>query len=309
MKPTYLRILVKVALPAAVLFGALFFVRGGHAAQPVPPSAPGTGRPALTVRTTALREDKWDRTLQANGSIVPWQEAVITAQVQGLRIAEVKVSIGDHVREGQVLATLDNLVRAAGDAPRAAQGRIVAPDSGIISAANATVGTLPQPGMELFRLIRQGRLEWHADLTADELMLLRRGMAAQVTVGEGRIIRGTVRAISPAVDAKTRLGYALISLPDSEGVVAGAYATGVFDISGGKRAVQTLPQTAVMQRGGEAYVLVVGVDKRVHERPVKIGQRHGDRVQIRDGVPAGERVVEGGGAFLTEGDLVQVAPD
>lgn len=292
-----------------LLLPVLLFVPAGHAAAPAAQQAAVSGRPALTVRTTTLREDQWDRTLQANGSIVPWQEAVITAQVQGLRIAEVRVSIGDHVKQGQVLATLDNLVQAAGEAPRMAQGRIVAPDSGVISAANATVGTLPQPGMELFRLIRQARLEWHADLTAEELMLLRRGMAAQVTVGEGRTIRGAVRAISPAVDPKTRLGYALISLPASEGVVAGAYATGRFDISGGKRTLQTLPQTAVMQRGGETYVLVVGADKRVHERPVKSGQRHGDRVQIREGLQRGERVVESGGAFLTEGDLVQLAQD
>lgn len=40
-------------------------------------------RPALTVRTTALREDKWACTLAANGSIIPWQEAIISAQVQG----------------------------------------------------------------------------------------------------------------------------------------------------------------------------------------------------------------------------------
>lgn len=37
----------------------------------------------LTVRTTALREEKWARTLAANGSIIPWQEAIISAQVQG----------------------------------------------------------------------------------------------------------------------------------------------------------------------------------------------------------------------------------
>ena len=271
------------------------------------PAATG-GRPALTVRTTTLQEDQWSRTLSANGSILPWQEAVITAQVQGLRISEVKVSIGDQVTKGQVLATLDNLVAIGSDAPRTAQGRIVAPDAGIISAAEATVGTLPQPGKELFRLIRQGRLEWHADLTADELMLLRRGMKARVTVGEGRVISGTVRAISPAVDPKTRYGYALVSLPQSEGIVAGAFARGVFDISGGRKKVQTLPQSALMRRGSDTFVLLVGADKRVHERPVEIGQRHGDRVQIVSGLQSGEEVVEVGGAFLTEGDVVQVLP-
>ncbi len=304
------RLLLKAAVPGVAALGAAAWLLASHSHAGAPgPAASAPGRPALTVRTTILREDRWSRTLEANGSIVPWQEAVISAQVQGLRIAEVKVSIGDYVKQGQLLATLDNLVSAGGagaDAPRTVQGRIVAPDSGIISVANATVGTLPQPGMELFRLIRQGRLEWRADLTADELMLLRRGMSAEIMVGEGRVIKGTVRAISPSVDPKTRYGYALVSLPESDGIVAGAFARGVFDVSGGKKAVVSLPQSAVLQRGSQTYVLVVGVDSHVHERPIKVGQRNGDRVQIRDGLRPEEQVVETGGAFLTEGDVVQV---
>lgn len=300
------RLLFKFGVPALVLLGAATWMLAGHShADQAAPAASSPGRPALTVRTTMLRTDKWARTLEANGSIVPWQEAVIGAQVQGLRIAEVKVSIGDHVQQGEVLATLDNVVRAEGDAPHAVQGRIVAPDSGVISAANATVGSMSQPGAELFRLIRKGRLEWHADLTADELMLLRRGMSAEIMVGEGRVITGTVRAVSPSVDPKTRLGYALVSMPESDGIVAGAFARGVFDISG-KKPLQSLPQTAVMQRGSQTYVLVVGADHHVHERAVKTGQRNGDRVQIREGLQPAEQVVETGGAFLTEGDVVQV---
>lgn len=267
--------------------------------------APSSGRPALTVTTTTLRQDKWARSLTANGSILPWQEAIISAQVQGLRIAEVKVSIGDHVQQGDVLVTLDNFVRSDDGTDRTTQGRIVAPDSGVISAANANVGSMLQPGAELFRIIRKSRLEWRADLTADELMLLRKGMTAEVTVGD-RVLKGSIRAISPSVNAQTRYGYALVTLPNSTGVIAGAYARGIIDISGGKRTLATLPQSAVMQRGSKTYVLQVGPDNKVSEHSVTIGQRVGDRVEIKQGLKANELVVESGGAFLTEGDTVQV---
>ncbi len=283
--------------------GTLGLARGGKAGQK---AAPAVARPALTVRTTTLQEEKWARTLQATGSIIPWQEAIITAQVQGLRIADVRVSIGDHVEQGEVLVTLDNLARAGDTETRSVQGRIIAPDAGVISAANATVGSMSQPGMELFRLIRRGRLEWRADLTAEELMLLRKGMTVEVTVGEGRVIKGIVRAIAPSVDPKTRYGYALISLPESSGIVAGAFARGVFDLSGGRKNMQTLPQSALMRRGSEAFVLVIDADHHVHERPVTAGKRYGERIQIVEGLHAKEPVVETGGAFLTEGDVVQV---
>ena len=299
-----------IALPGMVLAGAAAWLAGTGRAEP---AAPAASRPALTVLTTTLREDRWARTLTVNGSITPWQEAIISAQVQGLRIAEVKVSIGDHVQQGEVLVTLDNFARdnstRPGSEPGAsfqAQGRIVSPDSGVISAANANVGSMLQPGEELFRLIRKGRLEWRAELTAEELMLLRKGMAAEITVGEGRVIRGTVRAISPSVNMQTRYGYALISLPDSAGIIAGSFARGTFDISGGKKSLLSLPQSAVMQRGSMTYVLIVGSDNHVHERAVTVGQRNGDRVQIKQGLKADEPVVESGGAFLTEGDVVQV---
>jgi RND family efflux transporter MFP subunit len=262
------------------------------------------------VRLATLQQDKWARTLTANGSIVPWQEAIISAQMQGVRISDVKVSIGDRVHQGDVLVTLDNYIHTANtETAHAIQGQVLAPDDGVISAASANVGSMMQPGAELFRLIRKGRLEWRAELTAEELMLLRKGMPVKITVGESRAINGTVRAISPSVSAQTRYGYALISLPDSSGIIAGAFAHGTFDISGGKKIMQTLPQSAVMQRGSTTYVLVVGADNRVHEHVVTVGQRIADRIQIKEGLKVTEPVIESGGAFLTDGDIVRVVKD
>ncbi len=72
-------LIFKIALPALVLACGTIVVLSGNshagngqagnsqAAQ----AAPGASRPALTVRTTTLREDKWARTLAANGSIIP----------------------------------------------------------------------------------------------------------------------------------------------------------------------------------------------------------------------------------------------
>lgn len=302
-------LIFKIALSGLLLAGAALWFSGNSKAEP-PASA--ASRPALTVRTTTLQEGKWARSLSANGSIIPWQEAIISAQIQGLRIAEVKAGIGDYVQQGDVLVTLDNMARVTDEsaaAARSAQGYVVAPDSGIISMANAIVGSTAQPGVELFRLIRKGRLEWRADLTAEELMLIRKGMRAEISLGEGRVMKGTVRAISPAVNMQTRYGYALVTLPDSSGIVAGAFARGTFDVSSGKRGLQSLPQSAVMQRGSTTYVLVVGADKQVHERAVVVGQRSGDRIEIRQGLKTNETVVESGGPFLTEGDFVQIVKE
>jgi multidrug efflux pump subunit AcrA (membrane-fusion protein) len=309
MKMSFRDVPKRYKIAAAVVLALLVLGALLGRGKPQPQeAAAAVSRPALSVRTASLQNAQWSRTLAANGSIIPWQEAVISAQVQGVRIAEVKVSIGDQVKQGDVLVTLDNFARTLDEAAasRTAQGRIVAPDDGVISAANANVGSMAQPGVELFRLIRKGRLEWRAELTAEELMLLRRGMNVEIMLGEERVLKGTVRAISPSVDPKTRYGYALVSLSDSSGIIAGVYARGIFDISGGKRTLSSLPQSAVMRRGSTAYVLVLDAENRVHERTVKLGQRSGDRIEIKQGLKPDERVVETGGPFLSEGDVVQV---
>src|ERR1035437_4508952 len=90
-------LLIKITLLIlALAAGTVWIVSAGKAKAE--PAAPTVSRPALTVRTTTLRDAQWGRTLMANGSILPWQEAIISVQVQGLRIAEVNVSIGDHVQ-------------------------------------------------------------------------------------------------------------------------------------------------------------------------------------------------------------------
>jgi RND family efflux transporter MFP subunit len=189
---------------------------------------------------------------------------------------------------------------------RVLQTRIVAPDYGIISAANAASGSLSQPGVELFRLIRKGFLEWRAELTADELALVSKGMLVNITAANGRTVQAKVRAVSPMVNAQTRYGYVLVRLPEDSGLIAGSFVRGTFDVGGGMRKVQALPQAAMMQRGIKNYVLVIGSDNHVHERAVSVGLRSGDRVEIKEGLKEGEMVVASGGSFLTEGDVVQV---
>lgn len=269
------------------------------------PAAPAT-QPALTVRAVQTTPAQWAQRLAANGSVLPWQEAVIGAQLPGLRIMEVKAGIGDRVRQGDVLLTLGNRTRDGGDY---IQGRVIAPDDGVISAANANAGSTVQPGAELFRLIRKGRLEWRAELTAEELMQVRKGMSAEITVGEGRTVKGRVRAISPAVDPQTRYGHALVDLPNGAGLIAGLFARGEIMLGEAQEIAQTLPQTAVIQRDGSAYVYVVGADGKVSERQVGIGQRFGDRIAITSGLEPGDSVAESGGAFLTDGDLVKVVKE
>ncbi|PLT18044.1 MULTISPECIES: efflux RND transporter periplasmic adaptor subunit [Ralstonia] len=77
-------------------------------------------KPALAVNVVHLVQRVWPRIATASGAVQPWQEASVGAEVNGLKLAEVLVNVGDVVKQGQLLAHLsDETVRADVAAQRA----------------------------------------------------------------------------------------------------------------------------------------------------------------------------------------------
>jgi RND family efflux transporter MFP subunit len=187
---------------------------------------------------------------------------------------------------------------------RLEQTQVLAPDDGIISARNATVGSVPPVGEELFRLIRGSRLEWRAEVSAEDLPKLKPGQRVDVMPVGGETVTGTLRILSPVVDTQTRNGLAYIDLPADNTLRAGTFARGKFELGATK--VLTLPQSAVLLRDGFSYVLRVSSDSRIIQTKVSTGRRTADLVEIINGITPADKVVESGGAFLGDGDLVRV---
>lgn len=200
------------------------------------------------------------------------------------------------------LASLE--ARFAADQVRLSQTRITAPDDGVISARVAAVGAVVQPGQELFRLIRGGRLEWRAEAQAEDLARIKPGMAATLVAAGGAATTGRVRMIAPTVDPQTRNALVYVDLPSAAEIKAGMFARGEFEL--GPLAAMTLPQSAVLLRDGFSFVFLVNNDSRVSMTKVETGRRLGERVEITGGLNAGAQVVATGGGFLVEGDTVRV---
>lgn len=69
-------------------------------------STPDAVKPALTVNVTSAVTQSLPSMLAANGTVAAWQEAIVGTEVNGLRVSELFVNVGDHVKKGQSLATL-----------------------------------------------------------------------------------------------------------------------------------------------------------------------------------------------------------
>lgn len=189
---------------------------------------------------------------------------------------------------------------------RLAQTEVRAPDAGIVSARQATVGAVVAPGVELFRLIRQGRLEWRAEVTATELGEIRPGATVRMTAASGQALSGRVRMVAPSVDPQTRQALVYVDLNGPVGSArAGMFARGEIVLGNSK--AHTVPQSAVVVRDGFSYVFSVGADQRVAQHKVQTGRLQGDRIEVLAGLPEGLKVVVSGGAFLNHGDAVRLA--
>ena len=187
---------------------------------------------------------------------------------------------------------------------------VVAPVSGVISGKMAEVGMVAG-GEPLFTIIKNGVLEWRADIDPKLIGEVSVGTPVKVSLPNKQSVMGEVSRIAPTADNNRQITiYA--SLSANTAARAGMYQTGEFLI--GSASMQTVPNAAIVSNDGYDYVmLVTGIKTqnnktsgRIKQQRVTLGERLGDSVAIKEPLPSESRVVKQGGSFLNDGDLVRI---
>ncbi|MBN8551704.1 MAG: efflux RND transporter periplasmic adaptor subunit [Caulobacterales bacterium] len=188
---------------------------------------------------------------------------------------------------------------------RVNQAAIRAPVSGLVISRSVTRGQIVSPGTELFRIVRDGRLELDAQVPETEIALIRSGQSARVSSDDVGQASGSVRIVTPEVDPQTRLGTARISLAAGGGLRPGMFARAQIDV--GAQASVVVPTAAILYRENRAGVFVLADGGVARFQEVTVRSRADDFTAV-DGLAAGTRVVVEGAGFLGDGDRVTVAP-
>jgi RND family efflux transporter MFP subunit len=173
-----------------------------------------------------------------------------------------------------------------------------------VLSRNVEVGQIVSPGAgALFRLAAGGSMEMRAQMSQQDLAMMKVGLPVQVIpVGSAQAFSGHVWQVSPVIDPLTRLGQARIAVAYNPLLRPGGFAEA--RVTSGAVDAPLLPQSAVLSDEKGNYVYVVNRNNEVERRDIKIGTVSSAGVTILAGLSGTERVVLSAGAFLNPGQKV-----
>lgn len=217
-------------------------------------------------------------------------EANAASAQDGLAVARAALALADAAR---VIARLD-----------LENSKITSPVSGLVTARNASLGDLSgNAAQPMFRIIADGKVEFAAEVSQSGLPDLAVGAPVALSVAGLGQMTGQIRLLPASVDPQTRLGEVRVSLPETQGLRVGLFASGHVVAQSGL--ALTVPTTAVLNDGGADYVQLV-IDGHIQARQVEAGLIWDGRREIITGLDEGEVVLTRAGAFFSDGDAVRV---
>src|SRR5229473_2802713 len=168
-----------------------------------------------------------------------------------------------------------------------------APQDGEIIERTAVNGMRAAPGDVLFRIADHDVVWVLVDVAERDLSLIEVGQKASVQLRAypDRVFTGTVTLIYPHLMAETRTARVRIELPNPDNVLRPDMYADVEIATGAEAPVVTVSSSAVIDSGERQIVLLDKGDGRFEPRAVKLGRRGDGRVEIKEGLAEGDKVV------------------
>jgi multidrug efflux pump subunit AcrA (membrane-fusion protein) len=286
-----------------------------------PEAPPSPGAMVLVARAVS---GCFSDTIRVTGFLVPREEALVTLDLDGYRVADILVAEGERVSAGQPLVRLARIdLPGTPDPPPASPpGRpqqslpaapsalpasvtLRAPAQGLVTRSSVVLGAMAALRAEpLFRIMINSELELEVEVPSIHVPKLKRdtGQSAHIEVDNGVQLGGRVRLAPAEIDRMTQLGRARISIDRVPALRVGMFARATIDAS--RSCGISIPRSAINYGSDSTSVLVVHGNK-VESRRVRIGLLSDANVEIRDGLKEGELVVANAGSSLEDGDNVK----
>jgi cobalt-zinc-cadmium efflux system membrane fusion protein len=217
-------------------------------------------------------------------------------------VAGARVAVSSARRHLLILGMKDSAIDAlATKSNLASVFSLTAPISGIVVERNATIGATVGSDANLFKIIDISSVWIDANVFEKDLERVRRGQEVRVTVPAfpGSSFTGRVIMVSSVVDPETRSVKVRTEVANPDGRLKPDMFANVEIVTDLHRTAISIPQSALLDDGGKKVVFVVA-GSGYEKRAVTPGIQSNDRVEILDGLQAGDKVVVKGNYLLLQ---------
>ncbi|MEM1171104.1 MAG: efflux RND transporter periplasmic adaptor subunit [Cyanobacteria bacterium P01_H01_bin.35] len=280
------------------------------------------------VSSAKAKVDIADSNVKSAKARVDSAEANLSSSMAQLRSAEAKVNSAKanvSSARAEVESALSNIDSAIANVSsdearleerqtQLAQTLMKAPANGIIAERIARVGDVTSSSKMLFSIIKDNQLELQLEVPETQLPQVKIGTKVQITSdADSRIkMSGIVREIAPLVNEETREATVKIDLPNSNLLRSGMFLRATITTATNQGL--KIPAKAVLpQADGQSIVYVLQNNNQVKAVPVEVGEilsKNSDlanaKIEIKEGLELGDRVVLSGAGYLKDGDVVKV---
>lgn len=269
---------------------------GGHDESP-----PGTTIPARVaadsgIRTAPVTAGTIADEHEIQGLLTPIEGGIAqaTARFPG-PIRALRANVGDRIRAGQPLATIEsNLSLTTYTVP--------APISGVVLQRNASVGAVAGEGMVLFEIADLSELWVDLHIFGADAQHITAGVPVTVTrMSDGVVAETTLERILPSTATASQSTVARARIDNADGLWRPGSAVKARVAVAQLPVAFMVPLTAV-QNTGERDVVYVRQGDTYTERPVRLGRRDAERIEVLSGLKAREQVVVAQ-SFLIKADI------
>ena len=188
---------------------------------------------------------------------------------------------------------------------------IRAPFSGQLGIVEVNLGEYLSPGATIVPLQALDPVFVDYTLPERHFATVRVGQRVKVEVQAypGRTFEGTISAINPGIDSGTRSLRLRATLDNPGHLLRHGMFAEVRTVLPARDGILTLPRTAISYNPyGESVFVITDKDgvQIVQRRPVKTGEVRAGRVEIVEGLQAGQQVVSAGQNKLRNGQAVSI---
>jgi membrane fusion protein (multidrug efflux system) len=195
------------------------------------------------------------------------------------------------------MKSLDGSIASARAQRKAAEARLEdlilrAPFAGRVGTRSVSLGAYVAPGTRITSLDDLSKVRLDFAVPENLLGRLKPGQTVNAISAayKGRTFKGSVSTIDPRVDQTTRTARLTAEFENSdEALKPGMFLSVALEVSTKDDAV-VVPEEAVVSEGLRHIVYPVK-DSKVERRVITIGQRQGGKVEVVDGLKAGETIV------------------